>query len=178
MKINDVLKAIHEVGGCDATDEWSKGYDAGVDAAYSAVAEAFDAKEKIKNKVVIPGYVADFINKAKPIMSLYSAMYNLFHFGSISMETPSKDGAVRDWVEKNEETFARAWLDGYTVEPQLYTVTFANGIGLVIDKDSVTKRYFFGSQVRNIELAKLTKSEIESVDPILMEIAKEVESNG
>ena len=33
------LKAIHDIGGCDATDEWSRGYDAGVNAAYSKVSE-------------------------------------------------------------------------------------------------------------------------------------------
>ncbi len=34
---SDVLKAIHDVGGCDATDEWSNGYDNGVSDAYGAV---------------------------------------------------------------------------------------------------------------------------------------------
>ena len=33
------LKAIHDIGGCDAADEWSRGYDAGVNAAYSKVSE-------------------------------------------------------------------------------------------------------------------------------------------
>ena len=33
------LKAIHDIGGCDATEEWSRGYDAGVNAAYSKVSE-------------------------------------------------------------------------------------------------------------------------------------------
>lgn len=36
---NDVLKAIHDVGGCDATDEWSNGYDNGVADAYEVVLE-------------------------------------------------------------------------------------------------------------------------------------------
>lgn len=31
------LKAIHDIGGCDATDEWSNGYDNGVSNAYAAV---------------------------------------------------------------------------------------------------------------------------------------------
>lgn len=33
------LKVIHDIGGCDATDEWSKGYDAGVNAAIAEVAK-------------------------------------------------------------------------------------------------------------------------------------------
>ena len=36
---NVVLKAILDVGGCDATDEWSNGYDNGVSDAYEAVLE-------------------------------------------------------------------------------------------------------------------------------------------
>jgi NTP pyrophosphatase (non-canonical NTP hydrolase) len=36
---NDVLKSILDVGGCDATDEWSNGYDNGVSDAYEAVLE-------------------------------------------------------------------------------------------------------------------------------------------
>ena len=34
---SNVLKAIHNIGGCDAADEWSRGYDEGVNAAYTAV---------------------------------------------------------------------------------------------------------------------------------------------
>lgn len=33
------LKAIHDIGGCDAADEWSRGYDAGVNAAIAEVEE-------------------------------------------------------------------------------------------------------------------------------------------
>lgn len=33
------LKAIHDIGGCDAADEWSNGYDNGVSDAYGAVLE-------------------------------------------------------------------------------------------------------------------------------------------
>ena len=31
------LKVIHDIGGCDAADEWSRGYDDGVNAAFKAV---------------------------------------------------------------------------------------------------------------------------------------------
>lgn len=33
------LKVIHDIGGCDAADEWSRGYDAGVNAAIAEVEE-------------------------------------------------------------------------------------------------------------------------------------------
>lgn len=128
---------------------------------------AHEELKKQHDNVVIPQYVTDFINKAKPIMSLYSAMYNLFHFGSISMETPSKDGAVRDWVEKNEETFARAWLDGYEIElEKKYIIKFASGEVLI--------SFDTGLSGGNLGV-KLTQSEIEEIDPRLMQFAEEVE---
>ncbi|WP_303834638.1 hypothetical protein [Ruminococcus flavefaciens] len=34
---NEVLKSINNIGGCDATDDWARGYDDGVSAAYSEV---------------------------------------------------------------------------------------------------------------------------------------------
>lgn len=37
VRIDDVLYALHSIGGCDADEEWSKGYDAAIDDAYSCV---------------------------------------------------------------------------------------------------------------------------------------------
>ena len=31
------IEAIHNLGGCDATEEWSKGYDAGITAALDVI---------------------------------------------------------------------------------------------------------------------------------------------
>lgn len=42
------LKAIHDIGGCDATDEWSRGYDAGVNAAIAEVEELAREDARIK----------------------------------------------------------------------------------------------------------------------------------
>ena len=39
------LKAIHDIGGCDAADEWSRGYDAGVNAAYAAVSKLMERED-------------------------------------------------------------------------------------------------------------------------------------
>jgi len=32
MDKQKAIEAIHNLGGCDATEEWSKGYDAGITA--------------------------------------------------------------------------------------------------------------------------------------------------
>lgn len=37
MNKQKAIEAIHNLGGCDASDEWSKGYDAGITAALDAI---------------------------------------------------------------------------------------------------------------------------------------------
>lgn len=34
-----VLNLLNEMGGCDATDEWAKGWDKAIDTVYNAVIE-------------------------------------------------------------------------------------------------------------------------------------------
>ena len=44
MKIKALLE-INKLGGCDAKDEWAKGYDDGIAAAYNAIKELFEGAE-------------------------------------------------------------------------------------------------------------------------------------
>lgn len=37
----ECLKILHGIGGCDATDEWSKGFDAAIDTAFKEICERF-----------------------------------------------------------------------------------------------------------------------------------------
>lgn len=67
-------------------------------------------------KVTIPQFVADWIKVAKPVYSLSGAMV----YGS---------PGVNKWLESwdNQETFARAWLDGYEVKQEKrYKVVMPN----------------------------------------------------
>ena len=46
----ECLKILHSIGGCDATEEWSKGWDAAIDEAYKLISHkyvctAFDEEE-------------------------------------------------------------------------------------------------------------------------------------
>ena len=45
-KVEDILQGVHDLGGCDATDEWSKGYDAAVDTVYDLIKTRFSEGEK------------------------------------------------------------------------------------------------------------------------------------
>ena len=42
-----VLRAIHEIGGCDASDEWAKGYDDGINDAYKVIDELTEEDPRI-----------------------------------------------------------------------------------------------------------------------------------
>jgi len=55
---------------------------------------------------VIPNYVAEYIDYMK---SSYRDIWDAIHY-------PFRSNKVDKYMEDNSETFARAWLDGYTVE--------------------------------------------------------------
>lgn len=42
MDKQKAIEVIHNLGGCDAPDEWSKGYDAGITDALNAIEEMPD----------------------------------------------------------------------------------------------------------------------------------------
>lgn len=47
----EILKILHGIGGCDATEEWSKGWDAAIDEAYKEISDkygvtAFDEEDE------------------------------------------------------------------------------------------------------------------------------------
>ncbi|MBO4109861.1 DUF1642 domain-containing protein [Streptococcus suis] len=70
-------------------------------------------------QVVVPAFIDSYIRYAKAEgMSLFIAMDN----------AQNKES---EWIITNEDTFARAWLDGYEVEQErLYVVTDGNKLYL------------------------------------------------
>lgn len=75
-------------------------------------------------QVVVPSFIDSYIRYAKAEgMSLSIAMNN----------AQNKES---EWIIKNEDTFARAWLFGYEIE-QLFTVDIPNPV-LTDNSDSVT----------------------------------------
>ncbi|CYU26463.1 DUF1642 domain-containing protein [Streptococcus suis] len=75
-------------------------------------------------KVVVPKHIAEKIEYCKDTEG-----YGLFH--AMDYCYNYKDSA--DWLECNEETFARAWYDGFEIEKeQLYTVEIPNNGGTLV----------------------------------------------
>ncbi|HEL2057742.1 TPA: DUF1642 domain-containing protein [Streptococcus suis] len=121
-------------------------------------------------KVVVPEFIDSYIRYAKSEgMSLFIAMDN----------AQNKES---EWIITNEETFARAWLDGYEVEQEkLYTVEIAEAILTKITKGRNVryKMLPFGdvSDVfdKAIYTTRLTEREIKQQDERLWEWAEPVE---
>lgn len=76
-------------------------------------------------KVTIPQFVADWIEYFKNCKgTLYGSTNPFSYYGRAILEDFEGDyEEVLRWIRDNSDTYARAWLDGYTVEKEkLYTV--------------------------------------------------------
>lgn len=110
-----------------------------------------DLLEKPKVRVVVPKYIADKIEYCKDAegYGLFYAMDYCFDY---------KDSV--EWIEYNQETFARAWLDGYDIEKEkLYTAKLKlTDEYLAYDNDNV--EYYFTDE----EMAsKFTEEEFKKM---------------
>ncbi|MGQ7380795.1 DUF1642 domain-containing protein [Streptococcus suis] len=82
-------------------------------------------------KVVVPKVVATWIEHCK------QSNLDLDHSMRCTRVNNAETG-VEEWIYENQETFARAWLDGYEIEQEkLYTVEIPNPV-LTDNSDSVT----------------------------------------
>ena len=91
-------------------------------------------------KVTIPQLIAEKIEYCKETDG-----YSLFH----AMDYCYNFKECADWLESNEEVFARAWLDGYEVEKEpKYTVMVKGvfGYGRYLNQLLSSKEYFFASE--------------------------------
>lgn len=129
--------------------------------------ETSHALEKNNETVVIPQFVADWIEKNKGVYTLRML------FSETDMPN-----SVRKWTNGdnyNCNLMAKAWLYGYKVEKEkLYIVELPNHQRLAKVGDTI-KFYNEQDWFDNNLKTKLTKAEIESVDARLMQFAEKVE---
>ncbi|MFI3086785.1 DUF1642 domain-containing protein [Streptococcus sp. 2022WUSS037] len=114
-----------------------------------------------QQKVVIPKFVATWIEHCKQSnLDLDNAM----RYTRVN----NAETGVEEWIYENQETFARAWLDGYEVEQErLYTVEIPNPHAPIKCHSRLAKNYK-GKVVLEVqdwlnitESYKLTESEIK-----------------
>lgn len=109
-------------------------------------------------KPVVPQFVADEIEYFKK-----TGDWNLFQ----AMDYSFGKNKIRDWLEvkHNQETFARAWLDGYEVEKEKrYTIKFKNirKETRYLKYDRVVQNWYFGVEQYSKETKIYhTRKEIE-----------------
>ena len=72
-------------------------------------------------KVVVPKFVAEWIGWCKANdVTLLGGISPIDELGSaICSEKRVKSRDASRWAIRNQDTFARAWLDGYTVEQEI-----------------------------------------------------------
>ena len=109
--------------------KWREGYDQGK-------LEGMVEREKVK----VPQFVADWIEVCKEHLttSLYTAMNPNF------MKENNQSFDLILWIKKtsNQETFARAWLDGYEVEEEKRYFVKVKATKHYISKDGIGKIFF------------------------------------
>ena len=136
-------------------------------------------------KPVMPKFVAEWIEWCKTNnVTLLGAISPIDELGSaICNDKRVESLAASRWAQRNQDAFARAWLDGYEVEKEkLYTVEIPDPHGMY------KIRYLFRNSVGNIRIGgtdyrdifsttetHLTESEIKQDFEWAFQFAKEVE---
>lgn len=142
---------------------WREGYEQGKFEGEWVGNQLKDA-DKIRqelNKPVIPQFVADWIEYCKfTHVDLQHALIvgDVYFYNYANQKDFSK---LKEFLEtdNNQETFARAWLDGYTVEKEKrYKVTLSNGQPLV--KPFNRPNIYFSQNILDLNY-KATKKELE-----------------
>lgn len=112
-------------------------------------------------KVVVPQFVADYIEFKKE---------NNFHvYGAMRVIEDHHDKRVPEWFyEKNIETFARAWLDGYEVEEEKrYRVKVKGVCGNheTLNREKHSNKWLFSDREENsLYDTKFTRKELEEAN--------------
>lgn len=136
--LNDILK---ELGDEYGSMKYRSGYEQGeLEGAW--VGNQLKDADKIRrelNKVKVPQFVADWIEVCKEHLtsSLYLAMTPSF------LKSNNQGIELTLWIKKNEETFARAWLDGYEVEKEKRYTVVTKATKQPLYYNAMDKKIFF-----------------------------------
>lgn len=158
--LNEIL---NELGSDYGTLKYKAGYEQGKLEGEWVGQQLKDA-DKIRqelNKPVILQFVADWIKYCKNtgvtlVRALMVEEIDLYNYAN-QKDSEKLKAFLR--VKKNQELFARAWLDGYTVEKEKrYRVSLKNGQPLL---KAYSGEALYFSQDIAIENYKVTRKELE-----------------
>lgn len=128
-----------------------------------------DIVDKSKIKVTIPQSVADWIRKCKTFKSF--AVSLSFALQPSVWEANGLSGECIEWLTdaENQETFARAWLDGYEIQRRKYVVTDGNHLYFKNYQEDIEIVILVDEQPGTMEYVKKfdTKEEAQKAADIL-----------
>ena len=174
------LKLVKRLNESKITDEqaWNKVAEAYPESAQSlrnTLDNAVFGKTGEHQKPVVPKFVAEWIEYAKKKGDSLAISFKPWNLYGVEYSKADR------WIEDNQETFARAWIDGYEVEKEsLYTVTINldRKYHLVVDEgdgnDEISTTLTTSHGVLGYRYF-LTEKEIKSADENLWLIAVPVE---
>ncbi|EPC6147097.1 DUF1642 domain-containing protein [Enterococcus faecium] len=121
------LKLVKRLNESKITDEqaWNKVAEAYPESAQSlrnTLDNAVFGKTGEPQKPVVPKFVAEWIEYAKKKGDSLAISFKPWNLYGVEYSKADR------WIEDNQETFARAWIDGYEVEKEpLYRVKIGEG---------------------------------------------------
>ncbi|MCU2273554.1 DUF3850 domain-containing protein [Enterococcus faecalis] len=104
-----LIQALYDIGGCDAEDEWARGYDDGVNAAIEVVKEL-----KVQGKVVLPKSADEFIKEG---LSMGSDKVDIIG-SAVSFSSAMPTAEFSMWFKTNGDLLIDALANGYEVEKE------------------------------------------------------------
>ena len=160
--LNDILK---ELGDDYGSMKYRSGYEQGkLEGAW--VGNQLKDADKIRqelNKPVIPQFAADWIEYCK--VRKITLAHALYH------SEEAKNKSVFRWLFEdldNQDTFARAWLDGYEVEKEKRYVVKVKGIcgnHETLNCEKHSKKWLFSDREENsLYKTKHTRKQLEEAN--------------
>ncbi|EOI6522350.1 DUF3850 domain-containing protein [Enterococcus faecalis] len=107
MNKQELIEILENLECSTESLSYDNGYEQGVYDSLSHVILLDEPK-----KVVVPKFVAEWIGYATLKGDSLSASFKPWDLYG------AEYGKVNSWIKDNEETYARAWLDGYEVEKE------------------------------------------------------------
>lgn len=129
-----------------------------------SIAHAEDLYDSLFPKPVVPQYVADWIKKCKMFKNFTVSLS--FALQPSVWEANSLSGECIEWLmdAENQETYARAWLDGYEIEKEpRYTVKVKGHLGQYLGKYYLNGKELTPQFIRTqySEGSNFTRTELE-----------------
>lgn len=122
----------------DDGDDWHSSYLSISNNQFKLKEEQPKVKLDEPQKPVVPKFVAEWIEYAKKKGDSLAISFKPWNLYGVEYSKADR------WIEDNQETFARAWLDGYEVEESKWVV---NEGDLVIRKGEHEAKVYFVESV-------------------------------